>query len=148
MLSYNDECKSHTLIADVRHTVSVYSAMQAVAYQATKRGRPLTTFSPAVLRQALRRAGNILKPEEVDAVLLYALKDNQLADLDQLYLVSTFDGCLKQLRCSPNPFSAQQQRMQTQFFMWRDPFSKDLYHLLDNNHQKVLESQAWRSIAR
>ena len=122
--------------------------MQAVEYAASKRGRPVTTFSPAVLRQALRRAGNILKPAEVDAVLHYAVKDKQLADLDQLYLILTLDGRLKQLRCSPNPFSAQQQPIQKQFFMWHDPLSIDLYHLLDNSHQKVAESQAWRSIAR
>lgn len=60
--------------------------MQAVEYAASKRGHPVTTFSPAVLRQALRQAGNILKPDEVDTVL-YAVKDRQLADLDQLYLV-------------------------------------------------------------
>lgn len=122
--------------------------MQAVEYAASKRGRLVTTFSPVVLRQALKQAGNILKPEEVDEVLLYAVKDNQLAELDQLYLVLTLGGCLKQLRCSPNPFSAQQQPMQTQFYMWRSSLSKDLYQFLDNNHQKVAESQAWRSIAR
>ena len=122
--------------------------MQAAEYAASKRGHPVTTFSPAVLRQALRRAGNILQPDEVDTVLLYAVKDRQLGDLDQLYLVLTRDGRLEQLRCSPNPLSAQQQPIQTQFFTWRDPFSKDLYNLMDTSHQKVAGSQGWRSIAR
>ena len=107
----------------------------------------MTTLSPELLRQALRQAGNILKPDEVNDVLRYVVKDKKLAELDQVYLVLTLDGRVEKLCCSAHPFSAQQQPMKKQFFIWRDSFSKDLYHLMDNKHQKVVESQGSEFIA-
>ena len=38
----------------------------------------------------MRQAGNVVKPEEIDAVLLYVIKDMQFSELDKLYLTFIF----------------------------------------------------------
>lgn len=74
--------------------------LQALQEAAAASNRHLSIFSPAVLRQALRQAGNILKPEEVEHVLEYTVKDQDYPDLDQLYVVLLRDGSVQQLRCN------------------------------------------------
>ncbi len=61
--------------------------VQAVKSAAEDAGLPLRIFSPALLRRALRCAGNIVNADEVERVLSYAISDNQLSDLHNLYLI-------------------------------------------------------------
>lgn len=121
--------------------------MQAVQHALKAREHPVKTFSPAVLRQALKQAGNILKPDEVNAVLAYVVGDRRYAELDQLYLVLTCDNLVHQLRCRPNP-PVQQSSTQPQLVLWRDEQSRRLYNLMaDSEHLQVVDSHGWRQIA-
>ncbi len=61
--------------------------VQAVKSAAEDARLPLRIFSPALLRRALRCAGNIVNADEVERVLSYANSDNQLSDLHNLYLI-------------------------------------------------------------
>ena len=61
--------------------------VQAVKAAAENAGLPLCIFSPALLRRALRCAGNIVNADETEQVLSYAISDNQLRDLHNLYLI-------------------------------------------------------------
>ena len=127
---------------DLQH----FGWLQAIKDSASARGRPIKRFSPAKLRQALTRAGNILKPDEVNEVLLYLAKDGNIAELDQLYLVLTQDGNMHQLQCSRN---VQQHPVEKQFFMWTDAQSTDMYDLLlDSKDQQVVDCEGWRHIAK
>lgn len=120
--------------------------LQAVRQAATANGRPMTIFTPAVLRAALRQAGNVVKPEEVSEVLLYAVQDKQVADLDKLHLILLRDGSVQQLRYGPaGPAHAKEKR----YFMWRTTKYMGLYNLMqDSQHLQVQKSAAWQHIAR
>ena len=61
--------------------------VQAVKAAAENAGLPLRIFSPALLRRALRCAGNIVNADEVEQVLSYAMSDKQFSNLHNLYLI-------------------------------------------------------------
>jgi len=63
------------------------TVVQAVKAAAENAGLPLCIFSPALLRRALRCAGNIVNADEVEQVLSYAISDKQFSDLHNLYLI-------------------------------------------------------------
>ena len=122
--------------------------LQAVRQAATANGKPMTTFTPAVLRAALRQAGNVVKPEEVSEVLLYAIRDQRVADLDKLHLILLRDGSVQQLRYGPAP-TGQAHAKEKRYFMWRTNKFRGLYQLMqDNEHERVEMSPAWRDIAK
>ncbi|DBB04152.1 TPA: hypothetical protein ACH3X1_013198 [Trebouxia sp. C0004] len=66
-----------------------------------------TFFSPAVLRKALRQAGNVVAPCDVPEVLQYVISDRQYAGFDKLHLVLLYDGSVRQLRYGPAPSGNQ-----------------------------------------
>lgn len=111
-------------------------------------GHPLPLLTPRRLRFALRQAGNVVKPEEIDAVLLYAIRDKQIFDLDKLYLALLLDGTVQQLLVSPQPH-AKPQQIRKQFFTHRGTESLQLYGLMQNSDdKKIKDCEAWRVIAR
>jgi len=115
---------------------------------AKAKGRPLTVFSPALLRKALREAGNIVKPVEIAEVLLYAIKDGQAADLDRLHLILLRNGTVQQLLVGPQP-SGQNGLREKKFFMCQNNKAKELYDLMPNStHAQVEVSEGWRQIAK
>ena len=121
--------------------------LQAVQDAAVVRGLSIKQFSPAVVRRALRQAGNILEADEVEEVLTYIIKDRQYSELDQLYVVLLRDASVQQLRCNLSP-GTQQPPVQKQFFMWGDDESQALYNLMEGSgHQQVVDCTAWRQIA-
>lgn len=122
--------------------------MQALEKAAGISGHPLPIFSPKKLREALRQAGNVVKPEEIEAVLLYVIKDKQFSELDKLYLALLLDGTVQQLQFDPQPHAKHQQTGK-QFFVHGGENSLELYGLMQNSdHKKVQDSQGWREIAR
>ena len=126
----------------------VITCVQALHEAATAEGKPLTMLSPAVLRKALRRAGNMVKAEEVADVFLYAIKDNQIMDLHGLYLILLLDGSVQQFRCGPAP-SGNDQAKEKFYFMWRHYRSKELYDLMpDSKHEQVETCAAWKQLSK
>ena len=97
----------------------------------------------------MRQAGNVVKPDEIEAVLQYVIKDKQYADLDKLYLVLLPDGTVQQLHTSPESAAEKHQNTRKQFFMWREEQALKLYNLMQNSeHHKVQNCGGWRDIAR
>ena len=110
-------------------------------------GKRLSIFSPAILRQALRQAGNVVAPHDVPEVLHYVIRDSQYADLDKLHLVLLCDGSVQQLRYGTAAGGTQPK--EKQFFMWRNSRSKELYDLMPASaHEQVQDSPSWRQIAK
>ena len=66
---------------------NMLTMVQAVKAAAEHAGLPLCIFSPALLRRALRCAGNIVNADEVEQVLSYAISDKQFSHLHNLYLI-------------------------------------------------------------
>ncbi len=88
----------------------------------------------------------MVAPCDIPEVLLYVISDRQYADLDKLHLVLMRDGSVQQLRYGPPPSNQPKEK---QFFVWRNPRSKELYDLMPGSqHEQVEDSPAWRQIAR
>ena len=104
----------------------------------------LTLFSPATLRSALRAAGNVLKPEEVEEVLQYVIKDKDFADLDGLYLVHLVDNSVKRLAWH----NSVPVHLGKRFFLAGDGDSQSIYDLMSvSAGQLVKPSQAWKTLS-
>ncbi len=103
------------------HSTSIHLSgwVQALRQAATANGKRLTTFSPAVLRKALRQAGNVVAPCGVPEVLQYVISDRNYEDLDKLHLVLLCDGSVQQLRYGPPPSGNQPK--EKQFFYVAQP---------------------------
>ena len=104
----------------------------------------LTEFTPATLRHALRGAGNIVRPKEVEEVLQYVISDRDYSGLNGLYLILLTNNSVQKLAwhgCSPGSF---RQR----FFLAGDGDSQSIYALMSasTDHQ-VKPSQAWRTLS-
>ena len=122
--------------------------LQALEKAADISGHALTVFSPATLRKALRQAGNVVKPEEIEAVLLYVIKDEQIRDLDKLYLVLLLDGTVTQLVFHPE-LPTRGHYEEVQYFMYTEEASLKMYTLMQySEHRKVKDCEAWREMAR
>ena len=117
---------------------------QALQRAASEDRHPLTLFSPAVFRQALRRAGNVVQPEEIEELLMYAIRDlSSYADLNELYLVLLRDGSVCQICYDPDGCKEQH------YFTYNSDQTEDLLCLmLNNEHRQVLDSHGWREIAK
>ena len=111
-------------------------------------GQTLTLLTPAVLRQALRQAGKVVNPADIEEVLMYVINEGEIADLDKLYLVLLRDGSVQQLHHGVLS-SAQLDEGQQFFVPGNSTASEKMYSLMENSkHQQVKESPAWRKIAR
>ncbi|KAL3132912.1 hypothetical protein ABBQ38_006826 [Trebouxia sp. C0009 RCD-2024] len=96
----------------------------------TTSSRSVTLFSPDKLRKALLSAGNIVKPEEVSAVLSYVTSDGEYEDLNGLHLILLNDGSLQQLLWGG--------RGGNKYFVFTDAKSERIYKLMEGNkHQLV-----------
>ncbi len=108
----------------------------------------LKTFSPALLRKALRQAGNVVAPHDIAEVLHYVISDHQYGDLDKLHLVLLRDGSVQQLRYGPAP-NAPDQPKEKQYFIWQATRTRELYDLMPaSQHEQVEDAPAWRQIAK
>ena len=122
--------------------------LQALEQASVAKGRRLTMFTPALLRQALRQAGQVVRRREIDEVLAYVISDRRYSDLDQLWLVLLCNNTVAQLRCGPT-VSAEHQDGEEEFFLWTDIYTRKMYDLMPNSeHRKVQDCEAWRQIAR
>lgn len=82
-------------------------------------------MSPVVLRYAIKVAGNIVKPQEVENVLSYAISDQQYDQLHGLYLLLLANQTVQQ--CS---WRDSQRFPGKQYFTYRDVPSQAIYELL------------------
>lgn len=107
----------------------------------TTSSRSVTLFSPDKLRKALLSAGNIVKPEEVSAVLSYVTSDGEYEDLNGLHLILLNDGSLQQLLWGG--------RGGNKYFVFTDAKSERIYKLMEGNkHQLVKSCSAWDALSR
>lgn len=114
--------------------------LQAVFEAAGKTSTQLAYLSPAMLRKALRSAGNIIGSDEVAEVLSYAIKDGAFSELHDLHLILLKDGSVQQLKWGPSS---------SKFFVFADDTSEAFFGLMaTNKHQLVEHSDAWTQLAR
>lgn len=127
---------------------AVHQAAAATGAVDATRGICLKTFSPAVLRNALRQAGNVVAPHDIAEVLHYVISDHQYADLDKLHLILLRDGSVQQLRYGPASNGPNQPK-EKQYFIWQATRTRELYDLMPaSQHEQVEDAPAWRQIAR
>lgn len=104
----------------------------------------LTIFTPSTLRHALRAAGNIVKPEEVEEVLQYTISDSHHSDLDELYLILLANNTVQKLAWHSRSSGSFTKR----FFLAGDGDSQSIYDLMSvSTGQQVKPSQAWRTLS-
>ena len=100
----------------------------------------LRILSPARLHKALRRAGNIVKPAEIDPVLKYAASDGHYRDLDDLHLVLLRSGKVGRLG------HGKAARRKT-YYMPNPGQAHRIYDLMPNWYQQIQESDTWKIMA-
>ena len=91
------------------HTVQ--AVLQGIKDATTEHGRwqhNLKMLTPALLREALRSAGNIILADEVDEVLSYVISDGCCDDLCGLCLLRMQDGTVEQI-LDPSASSVNEQ---------------------------------------
>ena len=71
---------------------------QAVKAELAANSMPLVEFTPAVLRKALRAAGNIVETADIPTVLEFVICDGVYEELHDLYLLLLQDGSVQQLK--------------------------------------------------
>lgn len=120
------------------------STVQGLQQVARSNSTSLTVLSPAILRDALKSAGNIVRPQEVESVLSYVVSDKQYSQLDGLYLLLLANTTVQQFQwlrsCTGQHQSGQQ------YFTYRDDASKAAYELLPAGTAEVAahsETLAW-----
>lgn len=101
--------------------------VQSLQQAANDTGTSLSTLSPAVLRSALHSAGNIVKPDEVEAVLSYVASDQRYKELDGLFLLHLNDKTVKQLHWLGN---GSDRHAGKQYLTYRDSESQTMYELM------------------
>ena len=100
----------------------------------------LRILSPARLREALRRAGNIVKPHEIEPVLKYAASDGHYRDLNDLHLVLLRSGKVGRLG------HGRAARRKT-YYVPNPGQTHRIYDLMPHWYQQIQESDTWRMMA-
>ena len=119
--------------------------LQAIQEAAVADNTPLSTLEPAVLREALRRAGNIVRPSEVEEVLSFVTNDDNVYELHGLHLLLLRNGAVHQISW---PDSAQDQAGPI-YYYHDHKYSKGMYSLMINlTDRLVAPSEAWTSLAQ
>ena len=103
-------------------------------------------LTPAVLRQSLRKAGKVVKPSEVAAILEYVISDEQFEDLHGLYLAHLHNGDVTRLSWQ----GKQEDQMGAEkLFIACNKRSSELLELMCFDKAILLEpSAAWEKLAR
>jgi hypothetical protein len=103
-------------------------------------------LSPAVLRESLRKAGKVVKPSEVAAILGYVISDEHFEDLHGLYLAHLRSGDVTRLSWQGK--QEGQMGAEKLFIACNKP-SSDVLELMSFNKAVLLEpSVAWEKLAR
>ncbi len=119
--------------------------VQAICNAAEASKAPLATFSPAVLRHALRCAGNIVYAHEVEQVLSYVISDQQYRDLHNLYLIclSGDSSSIQQIKV---PSTAANVRSKMFFIAGTE---QNIYEMMSFGEQlQVAPSQSWDKLLK
>ena len=77
-------------------TLLALSDLQAKKTHLLASTAAMDTFSPRRLRQALKKAGNIVDPADIHQVLEYAISDQAYQELHGLHLLLLQDGTVHQ----------------------------------------------------
>ena len=117
----------------------------------------LTSLTPAVLRKALRAAGNIVKPSETEDVLQYVIRDviqPPLLGTDclaGLHLILLTDNSVQKFACyGTKPVSPADtaQHPVKRFFLSGDGDSQHIYDLMSaSKDQQVKPSPPWTCLS-
>ena len=100
----------------------------------------LHILSPRRLRSALRKAGNVVKPAEIEPVLKYAASDGQYSDLDDLHLVRLRSGKVGRL-----DYGKAANRKT--YFIPNHGQEHRIYDLMPNWYQQIEDTPTWRIMA-
>ena len=124
------------------HCVVAQAVLEAVKVGDTQ----ICMLTPAVLRQSLRKAGKVVKPSEVAAILEYVISDEHYEDLDGLYLAHLRNGEVTRLSWQ----GKQDGQMGAEkLFIACNKRSSELLKLMCFNKAILLEpSAAWEKLAR
>ncbi len=100
----------------------------------------LSKLSPAKLRQALRTAGNVVKPAEVDTTLEYVISDGEY-DLNDLYLARLKNG--KVVRLGRGKTAERKP-----YYAPSPDQNHTIYDLMPNiQDQQLADSPTWKILA-
>ena len=139
-------CSSVTNVLECPNKVYICCLLsQAIQEAAIANNIPLSTLAPAVLREALRRAGNVVRPSEVEEVLSFVTSDDKVNELHGLHLLLLRNGAVHQISW---PDSAQDQAGPI-YYYYDHKYSKGMYSLMINHTDRlVAPSEAWTSLAQ
>ncbi len=133
-------CWTQTLM--LIHCVVAQAVLEAVKVGDTQ----ISMLTPAVLRQSLRKAGKVVEPSEVTAILEYVISDEQFEDLHGLYLVHLRTG---EVTCLSWQGKQEDQMGAKKLFIACNKRSAELLELMCFNKAILLEpSAAWEKLAR
>ncbi len=124
------------------HCVVAQAVLEAVKVGDTQ----ISMLTPAVLRQSLRKAGKVVEPSEVAAILQYVISDAQFEDLHGLYLAHLRTG---EVTCLSWQGKQDDQMGAEKLFIACNKRSSELLELMCFNKAVLLEpSAAWEKLAR
>ncbi len=145
------DCRAFTyaslLLCFTQKCVLTPCAIAQATMEAVKAGdTQIHMLSPAVLRESLRKAGKVVKPSEVAAILGYVISDEHFEDLHGLYLAHLRSGDVTRLSWQGK--QEGQMGAEKLFIACNKP-SSDVLELMSFNKAVLLEpSVAWEKLAR